>query len=66
MDFLEDTVIQFIIDMTHKAMEIGRPGRVQVTSRDEKECNETMRAMLMVRSRTSYSWSGSSRGCTPE
>ena len=30
MDFLEDTVIQFIIDMTHKAMEIGRPGRVQV------------------------------------
>ena len=37
MDFLEDTVIQFIIDMTHKAMEIGRPGRVQVTSRDEKE-----------------------------
>ena len=30
VDFLEDTVIQFIIDMTHKAMEIGRPGRVQV------------------------------------
>ena len=37
VDFLEDTVIQFIIDMTHKAMEIGRPGRVQVTSRDDKE-----------------------------
>lgn len=30
VDFLEDVVIQFIIDMTHKAMEIGRPGRVQV------------------------------------
>ena len=30
VDFLEDVVIQFIIDMTHKAMEIGRHGRVQV------------------------------------
>ena len=30
VDFLDDIVIQFIIDMTHKAMEIGRPGRVQV------------------------------------
>ena len=30
VDFLDDVVIQFIIDMTHKAMEIGRPGRVQV------------------------------------
>lgn len=32
VDFLEDVVMQFIIDMTHKAMEIGRPGRVQVMS----------------------------------
>merc|ERR1719447_35092 len=30
VDFLEDVVMQFIIDMIHKAMEIGRPGRVQV------------------------------------
>ena len=30
VDFLDDVVIQFIVDMTHKAMEIGRPGRVQV------------------------------------
>ena len=30
VDFLEDVVIQFIIDTTHKAMEIGRHGRVQV------------------------------------
>ena len=37
VDFLEDTVIQFIIDMTHKAMEIGRPGRVQVSSSDALE-----------------------------
>lgn len=30
VDFLEDLVIEYIIDMTHKAMEIGRTGRVQV------------------------------------
>lgn len=30
VDLLEDLVIEFIIEMTHKAMEIGRTGRVQV------------------------------------
>merc|ERR1719369_1535421 len=30
VDFLEDLTVQFITDMTHKAMEIGRSGRVQV------------------------------------
>ena len=27
---LEDLVMEFITEMTHKCMEIGRPGRVQV------------------------------------
>ncbi|XP_078416091.1 transcription initiation factor TFIID subunit 13 isoform X1 [Cetorhinus maximus] len=30
VDILEDLVIEFITEMTHKAMSIGRPGRVQV------------------------------------
>jgi hypothetical protein len=30
VDFLEDLVQEFISEMTHKSMEIGRPGRVQV------------------------------------
>lgn len=30
VDFLEDLVIEFITEMTHRAMEIGRTGRVQV------------------------------------
>ncbi|KAJ1521206.1 hypothetical protein ONE63_002896 [Megalurothrips usitatus] len=30
VDLLEDLVIEFITDMTHKGMEIGRTGRVQV------------------------------------
>merc|ERR1712012_422354 len=30
VDFLEDLVLEFITSMTCKAMEIGRPGRVQV------------------------------------
>ena len=30
VDFLEDLVMEFIQDMTQKAMDIGRPGRVQV------------------------------------
>ncbi|XP_065206024.1 transcription initiation factor TFIID subunit 13 [Planococcus citri] len=30
VDFLEDLVIEFITDMTHKAMDIGKSGRVQV------------------------------------
>ncbi|CAH0729326.1 unnamed protein product, partial [Brenthis ino] len=30
VDFLEDLVIEFITETTHKAMEVGRPGRVQV------------------------------------
>ena len=30
VDFLEDLVLEFITGMTCKAMEIGRPGRVQV------------------------------------
>lgn len=30
VDFLEDLVIEFITDTTHRAMEIGRTGRVQV------------------------------------
>ncbi|GBP39438.1 Transcription initiation factor TFIID subunit 13 [Eumeta japonica] len=30
VDFLEDLVIEFITDFTHKAMEVGRTGRVQV------------------------------------
>lgn len=30
VDLLEDLVIEFITEMTHRAMEIGRPGRVQV------------------------------------
>lgn len=30
VDLLEDIVIEFITEMTHKAMEIGRTGRVQV------------------------------------
>ena len=30
VDFLEDLVFQFITDMTHKAMEVGRQNRVQV------------------------------------
>ncbi|EEB20018.1 transcription initiation factor TFIID subunit, putative [Pediculus humanus corporis] len=30
VDLLEDLVIDFITQMTHKAMEIGRTGRVQV------------------------------------
>jgi len=30
VDFLEDLVMEFITEMTHKAMDIGRPGRVQV------------------------------------
>lgn len=30
VDFLEDLVIEFITDMTHKAMDVGKNGRVQV------------------------------------
>lgn len=30
VDLLEDLVIEFITELTHKAMEIGRTGRVQV------------------------------------
>ncbi|XP_023021374.1 TATA-box binding protein associated factor 13 [Leptinotarsa decemlineata] len=30
VDIIEDLVIEFITEMTHKAMEIGRTGRVQV------------------------------------
>nr|AGW21635.1 NLS-TAF18 [Yeast integrative vector pTAF18] len=30
VDILEDLVIEFITEMTHKAMSIGRQGRVQV------------------------------------
>nr|CAD7602522.1 unnamed protein product [Timema genevievae] len=30
VDLIEDLVIEFITEMTHKAMEIGRTGRVQV------------------------------------
>lgn len=30
VDLLEDLVIEFITEMTHRAMEIGRTGRVQV------------------------------------
>ena len=30
VDFLEDLVLEFVTEMTHKCMEIGRPGRVQV------------------------------------
>ncbi|GLG94809.1 hypothetical protein R5R35_014829 [Gryllus longicercus] len=30
VDLLEDLVIEFITEMTHKAMEVGRTGRVQV------------------------------------
>jgi len=30
VDFLEDLVMEFITEMTHKAMDIGRVGRVQV------------------------------------
>ena len=30
VDFLEELVLHFITDMTQKAMDIGRPGRVQV------------------------------------
>ncbi|CAB3370309.1 transcription initiation factor TFIID subunit 13 [Cloeon dipterum] len=30
VDLLEDLVIEYITEMTHKAMEIGRTGRVQV------------------------------------
>ncbi|XP_077977206.1 transcription initiation factor TFIID subunit 13-like [Glandiceps talaboti] len=30
VDLLEDLVIEFMTEMTHKAMEVGRPGRVQV------------------------------------
>jgi len=30
VDFLEDLVLEFITEMTHKAMDIGRQGRVQV------------------------------------
>ncbi|XP_054718381.1 transcription initiation factor TFIID subunit 13-like [Uloborus diversus] len=30
VDLLEDLVIEFITEITHKAMEIGRQGRVQV------------------------------------
>ena len=31
VDFLEDLVMEFISEMTHKSMEIGRQGRVQVS-----------------------------------
>ncbi|EAA12355.3 transcription initiation factor TFIID subunit 13 [Anopheles arabiensis] len=30
VDLLEDLVVEFITEMTHRAMEIGRTGRVQV------------------------------------
>uniref|UniRef100_UPI00358DF052 transcription initiation factor TFIID subunit 13 n=1 Tax=Myxine glutinosa TaxID=7769 RepID=UPI00358DF052 len=30
VDILEDLVIEFITEMTHKALAVGRPGRVQV------------------------------------
>lgn len=30
VDVLEDLVIEFLTEMTHKAMEVGRSGRVQV------------------------------------
>ena len=30
VDFLEDLVMEFMIEMTHSAMDIGRTGRVQV------------------------------------
>jgi len=30
VDFLEDLVMEFITEMTHNAMDIGRAGRVQV------------------------------------
>ena len=34
VDILEDLVIEFITEMTHKAMSIGRQGRVQVEVRN--------------------------------
>ena len=30
VDFLEELVLEFISDMTKKAMETGRPGKVQI------------------------------------
>ncbi|KAG6450894.1 transcription initiation factor TFIID subunit 13-like isoform X1 [Manduca sexta] len=30
VDFLEDLVVEFITETTHRAMEVGRTGRVQV------------------------------------
>ena len=33
VNFLEDLVMEFISEMTHKSMEIGRQGRVQVDVR---------------------------------
>ena len=30
VELLEDLVIEFITDLTHKALHIGRPGKVQV------------------------------------
>lgn len=30
VDLLEDLVIEYITEMTKKAMEVGRPGRIQV------------------------------------
>ena len=30
VDFLEDLVMEFLVEMTHSAMDIGRTGRVQV------------------------------------
>ena len=29
VDFLEDLVMEFLVEMTHSAMDIGRTGRVQ-------------------------------------
>ncbi|KAG3286408.1 TAF13-like [Ictidomys tridecemlineatus] len=37
VDILEDLVIEFITEMTHKAMLIGRQGRVQVEDIDPRK-----------------------------
>ena len=38
VDFLEDLVMEFMVEMTHAAMDIGRTGRVQVHTHATSPC----------------------------
>ena len=64
VDFLEDLVMEFISEMTHKSMEIGRQGRVQVCFK--LGFKGKTQPLFMDRWKILSSLCESSRGCTQE